>query len=90
MKIFLKFFFIIQIFSLIIGFYYKTYLKYEVGDKIIGFTVLIGVFIFMPLFLYDRWNGKKLKDYTLTEENIKKIKNQLEFNKRKKKLVKIL
>tara|TARA_Y100001970_G_scaffold77700_1_gene98815 strand:+ start:45533 stop:45793 length:261 start_codon:yes stop_codon:yes gene_type:complete len=85
LKIFLKFFFIIQIFSLIIGFYYKTYLKYEVGDKIIGFTVLIGVFIFMPLFLYDRWNGKKLKDYTLTEENIKKIKNQLEFNKRKKK-----
>tara|TARA_B100000131_G_scaffold223866_1_gene215487 strand:- start:708 stop:968 length:261 start_codon:yes stop_codon:yes gene_type:complete len=85
LKIFLKFFFIIQFFSLIIGFYYKTYLKYEVGDKIIGFTVLIGVFIFMPLFLYDRWNGKKLKDYTLTEENIKKIKNQLEFNKRKKK-----
>ena len=85
MKIFLKFFFIIQIFSLIIGFYYKTYLKYEIGDKIIGFTVLIGVFIFMPLFLYDRWNGKKLKDYTLTEENIKKIKNELEFNKRKKK-----
>ena len=85
MKIFLKFFFIVQIFSLIIGFYYKTYLKYEIGDKIIGFTVLIGVFIFMPLFLYDRWNGKKLKDYTLTEENIKKIKNQLEFNKRKKK-----
>ena len=85
MKIFLKFFFIIQFFSLIIGFYYKTYLKYEVGDKIIGFTVLIGVFIFMPLFLYDRWNGKKLKDYTLTEENIKKIKNQLEFNKKKKK-----
>ena len=39
----------------------------------------------MPLFLYDRWNGKKLKDYTLTEENIKKIKNKLEFNKRKKK-----
>ena len=39
----------------------------------------------MPLFLYDRWNGKKLKDYTLTEENIKKIKNQLEFNKSKKK-----
>ena len=39
----------------------------------------------MPLFLYDRWNGKKLKDYTLTEENIKKIKNKLEFNKKKKK-----
>ncbi len=85
MKNFLKFFFIIQIFSIIIGFYCKTYLKYEIGDKIIGFTVLIGVFIFMPLFLYNRWNGKKLKDYTLTEENIKKIKKKLEYNKSKKK-----
>ncbi len=85
MKNFLKFFFIIQIFSVVVGFYYKTYLKYEIGDKIIGFTVLIGVFIFMPLFLYNRWNGKKLKDYTLTEENIKKIKKNLEYNKSKKK-----
>ena len=85
MKNFLKFFFIIQIFSVVVGFYYKTYLKYEIGDKIIGFTVLIGVFIFMPLFLYNRWYGKKLKDYTLTEENIKKIKKNLEYNKSKKK-----
>tara|TARA_B100000945_G_scaffold319722_1_gene327625 strand:+ start:449 stop:709 length:261 start_codon:yes stop_codon:yes gene_type:complete len=85
LKNFLKFFFIIQIFSVVVGFYYKTYLKYEIGDKIIGFTVLIGVFIFMPLFLYNRWNGKKLKDYTLTEENIKKIKKNLEYNKSKKK-----
>ncbi len=40
----------------------------------------------MPLFLYDRWNGKKLKDYTLTEENIKKIKKNLKYNKSKRKV----
>jgi len=83
---FLKIFFIIQVFSIIIGFYYKAYFKSEIGDKIIGFSVLIGVFIFMPLFLYNRWNGKKLKDYTLTKENIKKIKNNLRSKKVKEKL----
>ena len=40
----------------------------------------------MPLFLYNRWNGKKLKDYTLTKENIKKIKNNLRSKKVKEKL----
>lgn len=86
MRNFLTIFFIIQVFSIIIGFYYKAYFKSEIGDKIIGFSVLIGVFIFMPLFLYDRWNGKKLKDYTLTEENIKKIKKKLKYNKSKRKV----
>ncbi len=86
MRNFLTIFFIIQVFSIIIGFYYKAYFKSEIGDKIIGFSVLIGVFIFMPLFLYDRWNGKKLKDYTLSEENIKKIKKNLKYNKSKRKV----
>jgi len=83
---FLKIFFIIQVLSIIIGFYYKAYFKSEIGDKIIGFSVLIGVFIFMPLFLYNRRNGKKLKDYTLTEENIKKFKSNLRSKKVKEKL----
>ena len=86
MRNFLKIFFIIQVLSIIIGFYYKAYFKSEIGDKIIGFSVLIGVFIFMPLFLYNRWNGKKLKDYTLTEENIKKFKSNLRSKKVKEKL----
>jgi len=86
LKKFLKFFFILQVLSIIIGFYYKGYFKSEIGDKIIGFSVLISVFIFMPLFLYNRWNGKKLKDYTLTEENIKKIKKNLRYNKSKRKI----
>lgn len=79
----IKILFILQVLSIIIGFYYKAYFNSEIGDKIIGFSVLIGVFIFMPLFLYNRWSGKKLKDYTLTKENIKKIKKNLRYNKRK-------
>jgi len=71
---FLKIFFIAEILSIVFGFYYKANFQSKLGDKIIGFSVLIAVFIFMPLFLYNKWNGKKLKDYTLTRENIKKIK----------------
>ena len=36
--------------------------------------MLVGTFIFMPLFLAHRWKGKKLKDYTLSDENLKKMK----------------
>lgn len=44
-----------------------------VANKIIGFSVLIAVFVVVPIFLYIRLKGKKLKDYTLTPENIKKM-----------------
>ena len=30
----------------------------------------------MPLFLALRWKGKKLKDYTLREENIRKMREK--------------
>jgi len=30
----------------------------------------------MPLFLALRWKGKKLKDYTLSEENIRKMREK--------------
>jgi len=48
---------------------------------IIGLSVLIGAFIFMPIFLAIRWKGKKLKDYTLSDENLKKMREKAEdFN----------
>jgi len=49
-----------------------------IANKIIGFSVLIVVFIVVPLFLYLRLRGKKLKDYTLTPENIKKWRDKLD------------
>ena len=45
-----------------------------IGNKILGFSVVFLVFIFMPIFLYHRWKGKKLSDYTFSEENLKKMK----------------
>lgn len=59
-----------------VGFYYKEGLEANAtGDKIIGIAVLVGTFIFMPLFLYHRWKGKRLQDYTLTPENIKRMRD---------------
>jgi len=46
------------------------------GNKIVGFSVLAGAFVFMPVFLVHRWRGKKLSDYTLTQENLEKMKPQ--------------
>jgi hypothetical protein len=50
------------------------------GNKIVGFTVLTAAFVFMPAFLVHRWKGKKLKDYTLSKENLQKI-NDLDQKK---------
>jgi len=45
------------------------------GNKCIGFGV-IGIFLLaMPLFLIFESRGKKMKDYMLTDENIRKMKN---------------
>ena len=74
MKLLLRLLFIIILTLMTYGFYLN---KKEMpnGEKFIGSSVFIGAFIYMPFFLFYRWKDKSLKDYTLTEENIKKIKN---------------
>jgi len=73
---------IIKILSILIaiaigtGFYYRMNDEMMLGDRIIGIAVLASAFILMPIFLYHRWNGKKLKDYTLTEENMRKMRDR--------------
>ena len=44
------------------------------AKKVIGFSVLVLVFVLMPLFLYHRWNGKRLRDYTLSKENMDRMR----------------
>ena len=39
-----------------------------IGEKIIGFSVLTGAFIFLPLFLYYTYKDKNLNDYTFKEK----------------------
>lgn len=63
--------FISLIISISIGFYFKMQNE-DLGNKIIGFSILVLVFVFMPLFIYNGWRGKKLSDYTLSNEKIQK------------------
>ena len=45
------------------------------GDKYIGFGVA-GIFLLaMPLFLVSESRGKKMRDYMLTDENIRKMRD---------------
>ena len=61
--------------SIIYGFYiYEE--QVVVGNKCIGFGT-VGLFLLaMPLFLFKESRGKKMKDYMLTEENIRKMRGE--------------
>ena len=76
MKILVKILSYLVFFGIFIGIFFKEIIGDQVGDIIIGVSVLIGTCIFMPLFLAHRWKGKKLKDYTLSEENIRKMREK--------------
>lgn len=59
-----------------VGFYVRTFENEATGDVIIGIAVLTSAFILMPIFLYVRWKGKRLKDYTLSKENMDRMKER--------------
>ena len=61
--------------AIITGFGYKLTGDDLTGDRIIGIAVLAGAFILMPCFIYHRWKGKDLKNYMLTDENLRKMKD---------------
>ena len=75
MKYFLSILFFLILISLLIGLYVNQTGNTLLGNKIIGYTVLTATFVFMPIFLAHRWEGKKLKDYTLSKENMDKRRN---------------
>ena len=58
------------------GFYYRLNDDFILGDRIIGISVLAFAFILMPIFLAVRWRGKKLEDYTLSDKNMKRMKEK--------------
>ena len=75
MKYFLRILFLGILISLAYGLYINSSGNTLLGNKIIGFTVLSASFVFMPIFLVYRWKGKRLKDYTLSKENMDKLRN---------------
>ncbi|MDA9035599.1 hypothetical protein N9H73_01000 [Flavobacteriaceae bacterium] len=81
MKYFLRILFIMLLISLFVGYYFKNSGDHELGNKIVGITVLAGAFLFMPVFLKHRWQGKKLEDYTLTQKNFDKIRSKQQKSK---------
>lgn len=76
MNTILKILGILIIIAIGVGFYYRTFEDILLGDQIIGLAVLASAFILMPIFLYVRWKGKRLKDYTLTKENMDKMRDK--------------
>lgn len=73
---FLKILAILILLAIGTGFYFKLNDEIPLGDRIIGISVLASAFILLPLFLYHSWKGKRLEDYTLTNKNIKKMKER--------------
>ena len=67
---------ILILIALGVGFYFRIVDEISLGDKIIGVAVLVSAFVLMPIFLVVRWRGKKLSDYTLTKENMDKMKDR--------------
>lgn len=46
------------------------------SHKFIGSGTLSLFFIAMPLFLYNESKGKKMNDYMLTDENVRKMQGK--------------
>jgi len=84
MKWLLRILFVLILVNIIVGYVIRQD-DILLGEKWIGFSVLAGFGVFMPLFLAHRWKGKRLQDYTLSDENLKKMRDTLESPKRNKK-----
>lgn len=58
------------------GFYFRLTGDVLMGDRLIGIGVIVAALVLMPIFLAVRWRGKKLEDYTLSDKNIKKMRDK--------------
>ncbi|WP_416445407.1 hypothetical protein ACH3O9_06340 [Leeuwenhoekiella sp. A16] len=73
--------FFLLVITMGVGFYLREIDEIVAGDRCIGLSILAAVFILMPMFLYHRWKNRKVHDYMLTEDNIKKMRD---FSNKKK------
>jgi len=62
--------FIISILLISYGLFFES----AFSQKFTGFGTITLFFIVFPLFSYYRWKDKKIEDYYLNNENLKKFK----------------
>lgn len=79
-KVVILIFFIVLL-SLSIGVYLQN-IKHPIAEKIMGISVLVIIFVLIPLFLYYRFKEKNLNDYILDKEKWEKIKENFKKNNR--------
>ena len=75
MKYIIRILFVAILASILVGYYFKNIGDHTTGDKFVGVAILAASFVLMPIFIYHRWKNKKVKDYMLTEENLKKMRD---------------
>jgi len=75
MKYIIRILFVAILASIFVGYYFKNIGDHTTGDKFVGVAILAASFVLMPIFIYHRWKNKKVKDYMLTEENLKKMRD---------------
>jgi len=68
-----KIIFILLIISILL-ISYGLFFESAFSQKFIGFGIITLFFIVFPLFSYYRWKDKKIEDYYLNNENLKKFK----------------
>lgn len=73
MKNAIRILFIIVIIMISTGYYFKNTNNHLVGDRWVGLGILLAAFVLMPIFIIHRWKGKKVEDYMLNKENLKKM-----------------
>ncbi|MFD2698288.1 hypothetical protein ACFSQ0_09815 [Mesonia sediminis] len=77
MKTAIKLLFILMVSGLAAGLIMQqNEINEKLANVLIGSSLVLGIFIVMPLFLYQRSKSRSLKDYMLTPENIKKMKEK--------------
>ncbi len=75
MKYVIRILFAVTVGLVCTGYYFKNSGNHPKGDIIVGIGILLATFILMPIFIYHRWKNKKVSDYMLTEENLKKMRD---------------
>lgn len=72
----MKYFLLILIIALLgVGIFAFNYefAEEDFEQKVIGICILIFSFIWMPLFIYHRYKGRKKEDFILSNEKLKEM-----------------